>query len=113
METINKKQLIEAMNEISLKNESISAYGDGFEKAMSLVIKSINKIKPCNQFISVHEALPKIGERVLVRTDYDGLDVCRMRIDDNDRITWVNCLRPIHSNGGVIEWCYLPTTLKP
>ena len=59
-------------------------------------------------FISVEKQLPEIGTPVVVFTDYGKMDVCRLRIDDNRVIVWVNDMRPQHTNGSVIGWLSLP-----
>jgi hypothetical protein len=59
-----------------------------------------------DKWISVKNELPEKGERVLVFTDYGGFDVCYL----NNNNSWINSMRPQHSNGNVTHWQPLPDT---
>jgi len=52
----------------------------------------------------VWELLPTIGKPVIVKTHYGKYDICYLRIEENNRLLWVNDMRPQHTNGSVIEW---------
>lgn len=62
----------------------------------------------CDGWFSVEKQLPEIGKPVLILTDYGKMDVCRLRIEGNRVIVWVNDMRPQHTNGSVIAWTFLP-----
>ena len=59
-------------------------------------------------WIPVEKQLPEFGKPVLILTDYGKMDVCRLRLEDNRVIVWVNDMRPQHTNGSVIAWIALP-----
>jgi len=59
-------------------------------------------------WIPVEKQLPEFGKPVLILTDYGKMDVCRLRLEDNRVIVWVNDMRPQHTNGSVIAWIGLP-----
>jgi hypothetical protein len=59
-------------------------------------------------WIAVGKQLPEFGKPVLILTDYGKMDVCRLRLEDNRVIVWVNDMRPQHTNGSVIAWIGLP-----
>ena len=60
-------------------------------------------------FIPVWKTLPEIDEVCLIVTSYGKMDVCRFTIsEDLESISWVNDMRPQHSNGSVIAWKKLP-----
>lgn len=57
----------------------------------------------------VFKSFPEINTPVIVLTDYGKCDVCRLIINEDLRtISWVNDMRPQHSNGNVVAWQYLP-----
>ena len=57
----------------------------------------------------VWKSLPDINECVIILTDYGKCDVCRLGINEDLRtITWINDMRPQHSNGSVVAWRKLP-----
>jgi hypothetical protein len=55
----------------------------------------------------VHKQLPKIGQPVIVKTDYGKCDICVLEIDDG-KLSWVNHMRPQHTDGSVILWHKIP-----
>jgi len=59
-------------------------------------------------WIPIEKQLPEFGKPVLILTDYGKMDVCRLRLEDNRVIVWVNDMRPQHTNGSVIAWIALP-----
>ena len=61
-------------------------------------------------WIPVEKQLPEFGKPVLILTDYGKMDVCRLRLEDNRVIVWVNDMRPQHTNGSVIAWISLPAS---
>lgn len=66
------------------------------------------KIELPEGFVSVKNKLPEEGISVLILTDYEKMDVCRLRLEEDKSPNWVNDMRPQHSNGSVIAWCHLP-----
>ena len=57
----------------------------------------------------VWKSLPEVNAVVIILTDYGKCDVCRLTINEDLRtISWVNDMRPQHSNGSVVAWQHLP-----
>lgn len=42
---MNKQEIIDIVNKVSMTNTNIGAYGDGFEKAITMIINEINQIE--------------------------------------------------------------------
>tara|TARA_R110000796_G_scaffold58413_8_gene134987 strand:+ start:2264 stop:2494 length:231 start_codon:yes stop_codon:yes gene_type:complete len=68
MRYIDRKEFTSELAKISLSNEDITRYGDGFEKAIELVYGVINKLpiyvvsKSLPSDIEIGEAMSKLSE---------------------------------------------------
>jgi hypothetical protein len=83
-----------------LNEDFENGYDCGFHDAIEWLQSRMKK----EGWVSVSDRLPDVKQKILILTDYGGMDICHFASPDN----FINDLRPQHSNGGVTHWRELP-----
>lgn len=83
--------------------------------SVNACINAMHEFASQSRWISCDERLPELNVPVLVYMDYGKCDVCRLGYyrDDSESTTWIQDVRPQHSNGSVIAWQPLPSIPQP
>ena len=83
------------------------SYKDEYVLWLEQQLVNILNLPVVINWVACSDKLPELHKPVLILTDYGKSDVCRLNIDDN-RLLWINDMRPQHTNGSVIAWAELP-----